>query len=59
MFANIAGYNVKSTDDIESVRSTIENLLKPLGKKVYAVGCDYDQFKIDPDLIDAYSEMQK
>ncbi|MGA7875480.1 MAG: acyl CoA:acetate/3-ketoacid CoA transferase, partial [Desulfoferrobacter sp.] len=58
MFANLAGYTVKSTDDIESIRSTIENLLKPLGRKVYAVG-NYDQFSIDPDLIDAYSEMQK
>jgi propionate CoA-transferase len=57
MFVNLAGYNVKSTDDIESIRSTIVDLLKPLGKKVYAVG-NYDQFKIDPDLIDAYSEMQ-
>lgn len=58
MFANLAGYAVKSTDDIESIKSTIEKLLKPLGKKVYAVG-NYDQFTIDPDLIDAYSEMQK
>ncbi len=58
MFANLAGCAVKSMDDIDSIRSTIENLLKPLGKKVYAVG-NYDQFAIDPDLIDAYSEMQK
>ncbi len=58
MFANLAGYAVKSVDDIESVRSTIENLLKPFGKKVYAVG-NYDQFTIDSDLIEAYSEMQK
>ena len=58
MFANLAGYAVKNIDDIESVRSAIENLLKPLGKKVYAVG-NYDQFTIDSDLIEAYSEMQK
>ncbi|MDR3567963.1 MAG: acyl CoA:acetate/3-ketoacid CoA transferase [Syntrophobacteraceae bacterium] len=58
MFANLAGYTVKNSDDIEAVRSTIENLLKPLGRKVYAVG-NYDRFHIDPDLIGAYSEMQK
>lgn len=58
MFANLAGYTVKSISDIESIRFAIESLLKPLGKKVYAVG-NYDQFTIDPDLIGAYSEMQK
>ena len=58
MFANLAGYTVKGIDDIEAVRSAIENLLKPLGKRVYAVG-NYDQFNIDQDLIGAYSEMQQ
>ena len=57
MFVNLAGYAVKSVDDIEAVRTTIENLAKPLGKRVYAVG-NYDRFKIDSDLITAYSEMQ-
>jgi propionate CoA-transferase len=58
MFANLAGYSVKSIDDIEAVREAIEKLLKPLGKRVYAVG-NYDRFTIDPDLIGAYSEMQQ
>lgn len=58
MFANLAGYNVRNTDDIEAVKSTIENLIKPLGKRVYAVG-NYDRFNIAPDLIGAYSEMQQ
>ena len=58
MFANLAGYAVKSENDVEAVRSAIESLLQPLGKKVYAIG-NYDHFAIDPDLIGAYSEMQK
>ncbi|MDR3555179.1 MAG: acyl CoA:acetate/3-ketoacid CoA transferase [Syntrophobacteraceae bacterium] len=58
MFANLAGYSVKSIEDIEAVREAIEKLLKPLGKRVYAVG-NYDRFTIDPDLIGAYSEMQQ
>lgn len=58
MFANLAGFTVKNLDDIEAVRSACENLLKPLGKRVYAV-VNYDQFNIDPDLIGAYSEMQQ
>lgn len=57
LFANLAGYSVKTKEDIASIRTIIENLLKPLGKKVDAIG-NYDQSFIDPDLIDAYSEMQ-
>jgi propionate CoA-transferase len=38
MLANLAGYTVKSKKDVEAVRNAIERVLKPLGKKVYAVG---------------------
>ncbi|MFT5701968.1 MAG: propionate CoA-transferase [Desulforhopalus sp.] len=57
MFANLAGFAVKSESDIDDIKVTIENLLKPLGRKVYAIG-NYDGFNINPDLIDAYTEMQ-
>jgi propionate CoA-transferase len=57
MLANLAGYTVKSQHDVDAVRDAIERVIKPLGKKVYAVG-NYDQFSIDPDLIDAYTTMQ-
>ena len=58
MLANLAGYTVKSKKDVEAVRDAIERVLRPLGKKVYAVG-NYDQFSIDPDLIDDYTTMQR
>ncbi|MCP3892565.1 MAG: acyl CoA:acetate/3-ketoacid CoA transferase [Desulfobulbaceae bacterium] len=57
MFANLAGYTVKTQEDIDAIRTTIVNLLQPLGKKVYAIG-NYDGFYINPDLIDPYTEMQ-
>jgi len=57
MLANLAGYTVKSQQDVDDVREAIERVLRPLGKKVYAVG-NYDQFSIDPELIDAYTSMQ-
>jgi len=57
MFANFAGYSVKSESDIEAIKVTIAKLLNPLGRKVYAIG-NYDGFNINPDLIDAYTEMQ-
>ena len=58
LFANLAGYAVKTIEDVASIREIIENLVKPLDKKVVAIG-NYDESFIDPDLIDAYSEMQK
>ena len=57
MFANLAGYTVKTEADINAVKTTIENLLQPLGKKVYAIG-NYDGFNINPDLIETYTDMQ-
>ncbi|GBC62430.1 CoA-transferase [Desulfonema ishimotonii] len=58
MFANLAGYAVKSANDVRAIGETIANLLAPLSHKAYAIG-NYDQFVIDPDLIDAYSAMQQ
>ena len=57
LFANLAGYAVKSGKDIAAIRDAIVKVLEPVGKKVYAVG-NYDQFTIDPDLIDEYTAMQ-
>jgi propionate CoA-transferase len=57
LFANLAGYAVKTEADIDAVKTTIVNLLQPLGKKVYAIG-NYDGFNINPDLIEAYTDMQ-
>jgi len=57
MFANLAGHSVKTQEDIDLIKTIIEDLLKPLGKKVYAIG-NYDGFTINPDLIDSYTEMQ-
>ena len=57
LFANLAGHAVKSIDDVNAIGDTIANLLKPLGRKVNAIG-NYDQFVIDSDLVDAYAAMQ-
>lgn len=58
LFANLAGYAVKTEADINGIKTAIETLLQPLGKKVYAIG-NYDGFNINPDLIETYTEMQK
>lgn len=58
LFANLAGHSVKSIDDVNAIGDTIANLLKPLGRKVRAIG-NYDQFVIDSELIDHYAAMQQ
>ncbi|MGC9193845.1 MAG: acyl CoA:acetate/3-ketoacid CoA transferase [Syntrophobacteraceae bacterium] len=58
LFANLAGYTVKNRDDIEAVKEAVEKVVKPLDKKVYAVG-NYDRFTIDSELMDAYAQMQQ
>ena len=58
LFANLAGHSVKTINDVKAIGDTIANLLRPLGRKVYAIG-NYDQFVIDPDLIDPYAAMQQ
>lgn len=58
LFANLAGYSVKSLDDVNAIGDTIAGLLKPLGRKVHVIG-NYDQFVIDSELIDHYAAMQQ
>ncbi|BBO85952.1 acyl CoA:acetate/3-ketoacid CoA transferase [Desulfosarcina ovata subsp. sediminis] len=58
MLINLAGHTVKSTQDVDAIRNAIERIVKPLGKRVDAVA-NYDQFRMDPDLIDEYSATQK
>ncbi|HEX9171973.1 MAG TPA: acyl CoA:acetate/3-ketoacid CoA transferase, partial [Telluria sp.] len=57
-FVNLEGVRVSSRDTIEQIRTLVAQLLDPLGKKVYAV-VNYDNFSIEPDLVDEYSEMVK
>ncbi len=57
LLINLTGYSVKNQKDIDAIRDSIERILTPLGKKVYTV-VNYDQFSIDPELIDAYAAMQ-
>jgi propionate CoA-transferase len=55
-FVNFAGLNVRSQADIENIYRHIEARVKPLGRKVYTI-VNYDNFTLNPDLLDAYMEM--
>jgi propionate CoA-transferase len=55
-FVNLERFAMRDENDIERIRQIVVDRLAPLGKRVYAI-VNYDNFTIDPDLLDAYSAM--
>lgn len=55
-FVNFEGYSVRSSADVQKIKSTVEKILSPRDKKVYTI-VNYDNFTILPDVLDEYSEM--
>ena len=58
LFVNLSHYTVKTAEDVEQIRAIVAQRLSRLDKKVYAI-VNYDGFRIDPDLINAYFDMVK
>jgi propionate CoA-transferase len=56
LFINFENLRIASHADIDAIRDTVEALLAPLGRRVYAY-VNYDHFRIDDHLLAAYSEM--
>ena len=57
-FVNLEGFSVKDRRTIEKIRAAVENILKPVGHKVFTI-VNYDNFNILPDLVDEYTDMVK
>nr|MDJ0668030.1 acyl CoA:acetate/3-ketoacid CoA transferase [Desulfobacterales bacterium] len=57
-FVNLEGHSIKHPQDIDLIESTVSRVLEPLGKKINAI-INYDNFVIDPDLVDIYTDMVK
>jgi propionate CoA-transferase len=55
-FVNFERFAIRNQDDIERVRQIVVDRLAPLGKRVYAI-VNYDNFTIEPELLDSYSAM--
>lgn len=55
-FLNFEGMTVRNLDDVEHIRSAVEQRLAVIGHKVYAI-VNYDNFTLLPDVQDAYSAM--
>ncbi len=57
-FVNFEGLAVNTPELVNDIRMAVENTLKPVGQKVYAI-VNYDNFRILPELVDEYSDMVK
>lgn len=57
-FVNLEGYEIKTLADAEAIRQQVQRNLGTLGHKTYAV-VNYDNFTIDPDFIDPYTDIIK
>jgi propionate CoA-transferase len=57
-FVNLEGVKVSSQDTIAQIRNLVVELLDPLGRKVFAI-VNYDNFSIEPELVDEYTAMVK
>ncbi|MEN8809735.1 MAG: acyl CoA:acetate/3-ketoacid CoA transferase [Desulfobacterales bacterium] len=57
-FVNFEGFAVNTRELVDEIRTAVENILKPLGRKVYTI-VNYDNFGILPELVDEYTDMVK
>jgi len=55
-FVNFERFAIRNRDDINRIRQIVVDRLTPLGKRVYAI-VNYDNFTIEPELLDSYSAM--
>src|SRR5262249_55963154 len=55
-FVNLERFAMRDERDIERIRQIVVDQLAPHGKRVYAI-VNYDNFTIEPELLDAYSAM--
>ena len=55
-FLNFERMMVRSLNDVDEIEKKVQAVLEPVGRKVYAI-VNYDDFDIDAELMDAYTEM--
>ncbi len=57
-FVNFEGLYIKYLEQIRKIKSLAEQILAPLGRKVYTF-VNYDNFNILPELMDEYTDVVK
>lgn len=55
LFLDFSGMRLKTIADIEKIKVAVENVLRPIGKRVRAI-VNYDSFWTDPEITDSYMD---
>jgi propionate CoA-transferase len=58
LFINFERFAVRTEQDVQRLGLAVEQLLAPLGHKVYAI-VNYNNFSIEPSVFETYSQMVK
>ncbi len=56
LFLNFEGLHVRRPEDVTAIREAVANLCEQIGRRV-AVVVNYDGFRLDQEVADAYAEM--
>jgi propionate CoA-transferase len=56
LFLNFEGLRVRTTKDVEEIKRAVERRCREIGHRVPVV-VNYDNFRIDPEQVDAYAAM--
>jgi len=56
LFINFEGHSVSSRENVDAIRSAVEQRIGSLDRKVFAI-VNYENFSIAPEVVDAYSDM--
>jgi len=57
-FVNFESFTIRTSENVRTIRDTVERILSPLGKKVNTI-VNYDNFDIAPEIVDEYTDMVK
>ena len=56
LFLNFEGVHVRRPEDIQAIEAAVVALCRSIGKRV-AVVVNYDAFRLEPEIADAYADM--
>ena len=56
LFLNFEGMRVRTAKDVDDIKEAVEGVCREIGHRVPVV-VNYDHFRIDPELVDAYAAM--
>ncbi len=57
-FINFEGFNVNTMETVKEIDTAVRRIVGPLNKKVFTI-VNYDNFAINPDMVDPYTDMVK